>query len=78
MSIKDIAIGRGNANKKCMGGALRIATGHSSRVGYTNLVKNDFEPELKKRVEAPILRHSVITGVKAYKGRNECKKGNSV
>jgi hypothetical protein len=64
MSVKDIAMGRGTQTK-CMDGALRIATGLPLRVIYAGLVKNFFEPELKKRVEAPILGHSVRAGVKA-------------
>jgi hypothetical protein len=48
-----------------MDGALHVATGLPPRVVYASLVKNFFEPELKKRVEAPILRHGVRAGVKA-------------
>jgi hypothetical protein len=64
MSIKDIAVGRGTKTR-CMDDALHIAAGLLLRVVYAGLVKNFFEPELKKRVEAPLLRHCVRAGVKA-------------
>ena len=48
---------------------LRIATGHPPGVVYAGLMKNFFEPELKKRVEAnaPSTRS---TGSKAIAARS--------
>ena len=45
---------------------LRIATGHPPGVVYAGLMKNFFEPELKKRVEART-KHT-INWVEGYSG----------